>query len=418
MGSAAGAVAGSNALTAQEGGGNAGVGGTGADINKGATAVGGTHTQQLLTAGLEEGAKAGGSTAALGAPTVVAAAAEQPARIWATAAGDQLELRCLDRFQKVTGEEFRLRVARYVGKGGNATVWEVEKVKHSYASGSSSSSDTQGEGPPACMALKLSYRYCDLKEDQKRHFTVEELAKTNAYAMAMECAIHLKCASCVFITKCYGWGVVTLPDGGQLHGMLLELSKLGSVDKLLVQNGIPCGLDEERAKKIMRGAKLGLQELHLKGRTIHRDLKPSNLLLFGISLEKSMVKLSDLGSGKELHSLGSFAKSVHVGTRVYHPPELLQGYSYDSRMDTWLLGLLLLELCTGFTPFWYLDVVCNTEEEVQARKCPEEMDNPESPYYDCLTAEEKAFVKQCIVVDHRLRPAVKELSSITRYFLW
>jgi hypothetical protein len=50
MGSAAGAVAGSDVLTAQEGGGNAGVGGTGADINKGATAVGGTHTQQLLTA--------------------------------------------------------------------------------------------------------------------------------------------------------------------------------------------------------------------------------------------------------------------------------------------------------------------------------------------------------------------------------
>jgi serine/threonine protein kinase len=372
---------------------------------------------QQGTAGGDIAAAKGGSSSAAGEvplPAAAAASAKQPPGPWAIAEGSLLELSCLDKFQVVTGEEFSLRVAGYVGKGGNSTVWEVVKVRHSPAPCSSSSS-RQKTALPDHMALKLSLRYCDLKREQQAEMTEEELAQASAYGMTMEYAIHADCASCYFITKCFGWGVVTLPGGGQLHGMLLELATLGSVDKLLVRNGIPCGLDEDMVQRLLMGATAGLKELHTQGRAMHRDLKPSNLLMFGSSLESPGVKLSDLGSGKRLHSLGSVGRSLHVGTIIHRPPELILGYSHDGRMDTWLLGLLLLELRTGKFPFWYLDLVCRSEEEVQARRCPEELENPESPYHGLLSEEEKAFVKQCLVVDYRLRPTVKELSCTSPY---
>ena len=380
--------------------------------------AGSSSVQQQLAGVAVEADKAGCTHASPPAvpplPATAAATLSQQLRTQATAAGDLLDLCCLDKLQSVTGEEYSLRVAGYINKGGNATVWEVEKLKHGLCSTSSSSSRRQGE-PPDRMALKLSYRYCDLNMEQQAALTEEMLVQANAIIMAGEYSIYADCASCFHVTKCYGWGLVKLPGGMQLHGMLLELSTLGSLDKLLVQNGGPCGLDAVRAHSFVFRVNLALQELHSEGKAIHRDLKPSNVLLFGESVERARVKLSDFGSSKQLFSMDSVGMSVRVGTLIYHPPELREGCSHDSRMDTWLLGLLLLELRTGFPPFWYLDMVCKSEEEVQARRGPDEVDNPESPYFS-LKPWEKAFVKECLVLDYRMRPTVKDLRHTSDYF--
>ena len=86
---------------------------------------------------------------------------------------------------------------------------------------------------------------------------------------------------------------------------------------------------------------------------IHRDLKPANVFLD----KNHNIKLGDFGlarsfKGPRISNPGSFIKlgnsnsmmSQNIGTPFYMAPEQRNSGMYDSRVDMYSLGLILLEM--------------------------------------------------------------------------
>ncbi len=83
-----------------------------------------------------------------------------------------------------------------------------------------------------------------------------------------------------------------------------------------------------------------LQYAHDQGK-LHRDLKPANLLLD----KKGYVWLTDFGLVKNLSSQTMTKTGDIIGTPQYMAPESFKG-KYDSRSETYCLGLTLYEMVT------------------------------------------------------------------------
>ncbi|PPQ74733.1 hypothetical protein CVT24_003861 [Panaeolus cyanescens] len=107
---------------------------------------------------------------------------------------------------------------------------------------------------------------------------------------------------------------------------------------------------EERARFYIAELVLALEHLH-KYNIVYRDLKPENILLDATG----HVALCDFGLSKaDLHA-GELT-TTFCGTTEYLAPEILldeQGYS--KIVDFWSLGVLLFEMCCGWSPFYAED---------------------------------------------------------------
>lgn len=84
----------------------------------------------------------------------------------------------------------------------------------------------------------------------------------------------------------------------------------------------------------------------------HRDIKLSNILIDNDRYPVCSVKICDLGSSKKLISDPtdeSTSSLNYIGTRSFRAPELLVGNRYyDSKIDIWSAGIVLLKLVLGF----------------------------------------------------------------------
>ncbi|CAK9303937.1 unnamed protein product [Gordionus sp. m RMFG-2023] len=74
---------------------------------------------------------------------------------------------------------------------------------------------------------------------------------------------------------------------------------------------------------------------------IHCDLKPENILL--CNPKRSSIKIVDFGSscqiGQRIYQ--------YIQSRFYRSPEVLLGIPYDTKIDMWSLGCILVEMHTG-----------------------------------------------------------------------
>ena len=85
----------------------------------------------------------------------------------------------------------------------------------------------------------------------------------------------------------------------------------------------------------------GLNYLHLNG-FIHRDLKPENILIIENTNE---VKIADFGVAKELPKYKNQPLTDYVCTRWYRSPEcVLKTINYNSSIDVWAVGCIMVEL--------------------------------------------------------------------------
>ncbi|KAH9049143.1 Pkinase-domain-containing protein [Lactarius hengduanensis] len=107
---------------------------------------------------------------------------------------------------------------------------------------------------------------------------------------------------------------------------------------------------EERARFYIAELVLALEHLH-KYDIVYRDLKPENILLDATG----HVALCDFGLSKP--DLGANELTTTFGGTIeYFAPEvLLDEHGYSKLVDFWSLGILLFEMCCGWSPFYAED---------------------------------------------------------------
>jgi serine/threonine protein kinase SCH9 len=107
---------------------------------------------------------------------------------------------------------------------------------------------------------------------------------------------------------------------------------------------------EPRAKFYVAELILALQHLH-KHDIVYRDLKPENILLDA----NGHIALCDFGLSKA-NLTGSQTTNTFCGTTEYLAPEvLLDEQGYTKMVDFWSLGVLVFEMCCGWSPFYAED---------------------------------------------------------------
>ncbi|THV05511.1 kinase-like protein [Dendrothele bispora CBS 962.96] len=104
---------------------------------------------------------------------------------------------------------------------------------------------------------------------------------------------------------------------------------------------------EERARFYIAELVLALEHLH-KYDIVYRDLKPENILLDATG----HVALCDFGLSKADLKPDELT-TTFCGTTEYLAPEiLLDEHGYSKIVDFWSLGVLLFEMCCGWSPFY------------------------------------------------------------------
>ncbi|WFD24066.1 non-specific serine/threonine protein kinase [Malassezia equina] len=107
---------------------------------------------------------------------------------------------------------------------------------------------------------------------------------------------------------------------------------------------------EARSKFYIAELILALEHLH-KYDIVYRDLKPENILLDATG----HVALCDFGLSKADLGAGELTNTF-CGTTEYLAPEiLLDEMGYSKLVDFWSLGVLLFEMCCGWSPFYAED---------------------------------------------------------------
>lgn len=104
---------------------------------------------------------------------------------------------------------------------------------------------------------------------------------------------------------------------------------------------------EERAKFYIAELILALEHLHNHD-IVYRDLKPENILLDA----KGHIALCDFGLSKA-NLAANATTNTFCGTTEYLAPEvLLDDTGYSKLVDFWSLGVLVFEMCCGWSPFY------------------------------------------------------------------
>jgi serine/threonine-protein kinase len=143
--------------------------------------------------------------------------------------------------------------------------------------------------------------------------------------------------------------ILPLHDSGDAGGLLYFVMPLVEGESLrdrLNRDGV---FPVAEAVQIVREVASGLAYAHGRG-VIHRDIKPQNIMLSG-----GVAILADFGIAKEVQASDEEARTatgLTLGTPVYMSPEQADGSrKVDGRADIYSLATVLYEMLAGEPPF-------------------------------------------------------------------
>src|SRR6266436_6343094 len=131
----------------------------------------------------------------------------------------------------------------------------------------------------------------------------------------------------------------------------MEFVEGETLDHLIKRSG---RLDVKLALEIATQVGAGLAAVHEQN-LVHRDIKPTNIMV-SLKEERSVTaKIIDLGLAKaqdeSASEAGISSPGAFAGTPEFASPEQFAGVSVDIRSDLYSLGVTLLVMVTGQTPF-------------------------------------------------------------------
>ncbi|CAG8610394.1 5342_t:CDS:10 [Cetraspora pellucida] len=134
-------------------------------------------------------------------------------------------------------------------------------------------------------------------------------------------------------------------------------------------------------------------------RRIHRDVRSDNVLLNA----RGDIKLTDFGHAVQLTDTEPHRKSF-IGTPYWMAPEVIKTLPYDTKVDIWSLGVLLIEMAEGAPP--YMDMPPLKAISLIVQKGLPDLSNPE------LRSDAfKDFIASCTEADVSKRKTAEEMLS-------
>ncbi|KAJ7492692.1 kinase-like protein [Mycena latifolia] len=173
--------------------------------------------------------------------------------------------------------------------------------------------------------------------------------------------------------------------------IFLEYVPGGTIGSCLLRHG---AFDKDVTKFFTAQILAGLEYLHSTG-IIHRDLKGDNILV-----ETSGVcKISDFGISKKEDVKGQAFTELR-GTVYWMAPEVVDSNKkgYDSKVDIWSLGCVVLEMWTGGRP-WAGEEVISVMLKLYKDKLPPPV--PSDLLLDDLAMD---FRHECFAMNPQARP--------------
>jgi len=154
------------------------------------------------------------------------------------------------------------------------------------------------------------------------------------------------------LLEAYGWGIIDL-DGTSHPALLLQLAscdlpRLFSLPRAPHQPAQGISLSPAATRSIILQVADALFTMHSLF-MFHGDIKAANVLLLGDPYQL-YVALCDMGWVKIMRGAGDYY-ATPSGTPTHNAPEQAAAALQDCRVDTYSLGLLLLELRAGGLPY-------------------------------------------------------------------
>ena len=203
----------------------------------------------------------------------------------------------------------RYRIEREIGRGGMATVYLAEDLKHHRS-----------------VAIKV---------------LDPELAAAigpERFLREIEIAARLNHPQ-----------ILPLHDSGEAEGLLYYVMPFVEGESLRERLGREKQLPLDDALRIIREVADGLEYAHSQG-VVHRDIKPENILI-----SRGHAVVADFGIARAIRAAGGAKLTetgLSLGTPVYMSPEqAIGGGELDGRSDLYSLGCVLYEMLAGQPPF-------------------------------------------------------------------
>lgn len=203
----------------------------------------------------------------------------------------------------------RYAVEREIGRGGMATVYLAQDLKH--------------HRPVAVKIL---------------HPHIAAHLGTDRFLREIQIAARLSHPH-----------ILTLIDSGDADGLLYYIMPFVLGESLRDRLNREVRLPVEEALQIARHVASALGYAHAQG-VVHRDIKPENVMLY-----EGEAMVTDFGIAKAVSAAGSenlTQTGSTVGTPAYMSPEQASGESdLDGRSDLYSLACAVYEMLSGSAPF-------------------------------------------------------------------